>query len=650
MIKSTELSVRRGTQLLIDGADFVVHPGERAGLVGRNGSGKSTLFALMQGNIDADAGKLEMPSSWRMASVAQSILDPKRCARDYVIDGYEELRALEQRRQEVEHRDASGEMIAELEIALEQAGAWQAASRAESLLAGLGFLPEQWDMPVGEFSGGWQMRIALARALMAPSDLLLLDEPTNHLDLDAMIWLERWLASYDGTVLIISHDSEFLDAVCNTIIHIEHKKLHRYKGNYESFLSQRAERLRQTRVAWERQTQEAARLQGFIDRFKAKASKAKQAQSRVKALAKMQSLAPLQAQADINIRIPDPDDTPDVLLTLQDAAVGYTDQTGVTAPVLEQITTRIEAGDRIGVLGVNGAGKSTLIKLIAGELQCLAGERMPSKNLKVGYFAQHQMEMLDAQASALVHMSRLAPKANEQTLRNYLAQFGFVGERVSEVIAPFSGGEKARLALALIVWHKPNLLILDEPSNHLDVQTREALTTALAEYEGSLLLVSHDRHLLRTTVDRFWLVAHATARPFDGDLDDYRQQITSLRHDRANNKSHGTAAGPNGVDRRQQRREQARLRQEAAQAKKPLEKKLMALEAKLAAVSQRLAELAGQLADESFYQGTDSQARQTIMLEHGKLSQDKNNLELECLQAMEKIEAIQKSALEADNA
>lgn len=643
MIRSAGLSVRRGTQLLLEDAEFVVHPGERVGLVGRNGSGKSTLFALMRGELDADAGDIQIPVIWRIASVAQTMTELGRAAREYVIDGHSELRELQRQREAAQHGTASGETIANLELALDQAGAWQANSSAEALLAGLGFAPDEWDKPVGTFSGGWQMRIALARALMAPSELLLLDEPTNHLDLDAMIWLERWLASYDGTVIIISHDSEFLDAVCNTIIHIEQRKLTRYKGNYESFLSQRAERLRQTKIAWARQTQESARLQRFVDRFKAKASKAKQAQSRVKALARMQTMAPLHAEAAIDIRIPSPDDTPERLLTLKEAAVGYVDANGQATPVLTDITVRLEAGDRIGVLGVNGAGKSTLIKLIAGELPVLAGERLPSKSLKVGYFAQHQMEMLDRNASALVHMSRIAREANEQTLRNYLAQFGFTGERVSESIAPFSGGEKARLALALIVWHKPNLLILDEPSNHLDVETREALTTALAEYEGSLLLVSHDRHLLRTTVDAFWLVAHGGVQLFEGDLDDYRQRITSFKPNRAGPPKDGQADAASTVDRKQQRREQAQARQALAQARKPLEKQLTALESKIQVISHRIEELDAQLASESFYQDTDSDARQNVMQERGKLTSNKETLELECLDLMEQIEALERS-------
>ena len=644
MIRGSDLTVRRGTQLLLQDAEFVVHPGERVGLVGRNGSGKTTLFTLMRAESDLDAGAIDIPQSWRIASVAQSIVDLDRPAREYVIDGHTHLRELQHQRLDAQHGDASGETIANLEVALDQAGAWQANSRAESLLAGLGFTPEQWSLPVGTFSGGWQMRIALARALMAPSELLLLDEPTNHLDLDAMIWLERWLANYDGTVLLISHDSEFLDAVCTAIVHIEQRKLFRYKGNYQSFLSQRAERLRQTKIAWEKQTQESARLQQFIDRFKAKASKAKQAQSRVKALARMQTLTPLHADAAIDIRIPAPDDTPERLLTLKDAAVGYQDTHGAEQPVLSNISVRLEAGDRIGVLGVNGAGKSTLIKLIAGELSEMQGERLPSKYLKVGYFAQHQMEMLDATASPLQHLSRIAVNANEQSLRNYLAQFGFAGTRVSEVIEPFSGGEKARLALALIVWHKPNLLILDEPSNHLDVETRDALTTALAHYEGSLLLVSHDRHLLRTTVDQFWLVAHGSATIFEGDLEDYRQQITSLKPNRTvTNNSTSQASG--GVDRRQQRKDQAQARQQLSFAKKPLEKRLRSLESDLVSLNARLLTLDQKLASAEFYESNDSQKRQEVLQQHGKLKQDIEGIELQCLEVMEQMEALGKSPL-----
>jgi ATP-binding cassette, subfamily F, member 3 len=636
VIRASDLSIRRGPLVLFEAAEFVVHPGERVGLVGRNGSGKSTLFAVIKGQIDLDAGNITYPESWRLAWVEQSIEDLDRSAREHVIDGDRHLRALQAQRALAETSSVSGEVIAELEIALDQAGAWQANARAESLLAGLGFTAEQWRQPVGSFSGGWQMRISLAKALMAPSDLLLLDEPTNHLDLDAMLWLERWLASYPGSVIVIPHDTEFLDAVSQVILHVDHRKLVRYKGGYESFLNQRAERLRQTRLAWDKQTQETARLQSFIDRFKAKASKAKQAQSRVKALARMQAMAPLQAQANIDIRIPQPDNTPDTLVRLKELSVGY-DMNGELRTILSKVTQRVEAGDRIGVLGVNGAGKSTLIKLIAGELKPFEGERLAANTLKIGYFAQHQMDVLDATATPLLHLARIAPDVREQQHRNYLAQFGFTGDRVNEVIAPFSGGEKARLALALVVWHKPNLLVLDEPSNHLDVETREALTTALAEYEGSLLLVSHDRHLLRTTVDQFWLVANGEVKSFDGDLDDYRQMAS------AGGTPSSSAKSEQAADRKQQRREQAQARQQLANAKKPLDKKIAAIDTRLEAIRQRISALDLQLADEAFYAESNADARQKVLLEHGQLNQEKASLEEDWLWTMGEIEALQQT-------
>ena len=642
MIRATDITIRRGPLVLFEGAEFTVHPGERVGLVGRNGSGKSTLFSVIKGQIDLDAGNITYPDSWRLAWVEQSSEDLEQTAREHVIDGDRHLRALQVQRAVAETSTASGEVIAELELALDQAGAWQANARAESLLAGLGFTAEQWQQPVGSFSGGWQMRISLAKALMAPSDLLLLDEPTNHLDLDAMLWLERWLSSYPGSVIVISHDTEFLDAISQVILHVDHRKLVRYKGGYESFLNQRAERLRQTRMAWDKQTQETARMQSFIDRFKAKASKAKQAQSRVKALARMQAMAPLQAEANIDIRIPQPDNTPDTLVSLKELSVGYT-LNGQQRTILSKVTQRVEAGDRIGVLGVNGAGKSTLIKLIAGELEAFEGDRLAANTLKIGYFAQHQMDVLDAKATPLLHLARIAPGVREQQHRNYLAQFGFTGNRVNEVIAPFSGGEKARLALALVVWHKPNLLVLDEPSNHLDVETREALTTALAEYEGSLLLVSHDRHLLRTTVDQFWLVANGEVKSFDGDLDDYRQMASS-----GSGTLSPAARAEQAADRKQQRREQAQARQQIANAKKPLDKKIATIDARLETIRQRISVLELHLADEAFYSETQTEARQKVLLDLGQLNQEKASLEEDWLRTMGEIEALQQPLVTTD--
>jgi len=536
VIRGTHLTVRRGLKVLLDDTEFVIHPGERVGFVGKNGAGKTTLFGLLQGQLDAEAGSLDIPAGWRIASVAQELHADDRPAREFVIDGDVALRALQAERAALGD-EGDGTQIANLEIALGEAGAWDAHARAEQLLAGLGFRPDQWMNSVESFSGGWRMRLALARALMAPSELLLLDEPTNHLDLDAMLWLERWLAAYGGTVLLISHDTEFLNAVARVILHFDHGKLVRYKGGYDDFLIQRAERLRQTNIAIAKQTRETAHLQAFIDRFKAKASKAKQAQSRVKALARMQVLAPLKTEAGIHIAIPTPENMPDPLLTLEHARIGYGD-----TPILDKVRLMVRGGSRIGILGANGAGKSTLIKTLCGELPLQAGERLPARGLAIGYFAQHQLDMLDLNASPLLHLSRIAPTTREQILRNYLGGFGFTGNTVLDRVEPMSGGEKARLALALIVWQKPNLLLLDEPSNHLDVDTREALAEALAEFGGSMLMVSHDRHLLRTTVDSFWIVADGAVHEFDGDLEDYRDWLAARTSGKSSVSSGGTSS------------------------------------------------------------------------------------------------------------
>lgn len=643
MIRASGLTVRRGTKVLLEEAEFSINPGERVGVVGKNGAGKSTLFALLQGHLDMDAGTLDMPPGWRIASVKQEITEVDRPAREFVIDGDHHLRSLQTRR--LETPDADGQAIAELEAALVEADAWSAPSRAEQLLAGLGFTPDQWMHRVGSFSGGWQMRLALARALMAPSDLLLLDEPTNHLDLDAMIWLERWLATYPGTVLIISHDTEFLDSVARVILHFDHAKLVRYRGGYEDFLTQRAERLRQSSLAWERQTREAARLQGFIDRFKAKATKAKQAQSRVKALARMQVLAPLQAESGINIQLPEPVSMPDPLLVLEDVSTGYGQAQSSPKVVLQDVTLMVRAGSRIGVLGVNGAGKSTLIKTLAGLVAPLDGERRASKGLEIGYFAQHQLDMLDADGTPLQHLARLAPEAREQDLRNYLGRFGFSGDTVNSRIAPMSGGEKARLALSLIVWQKPNLLLLDEPSNHLDVDTREALATALAEFSGSVLLVSHDRHLLRTTVDSFWIVADGRVQEFDGDLDDYRDWLNE-RNANARATARQQSASQRSdepVDRKAQRRQEAEQRQRLSTLRKPLEQRLAKIESALQKAAQRLKDLDQLIADPDLYSDERRDERIRVLAEHGDLSKKSSELEEEWLLVQEELEEVQRT-------
>lgn len=639
MIRATDLGLRRGTKVLLSNTQFVINPKERVGVVGRNGAGKSTLFALLQHEIDADQGVLDLPSSWRIASVEQEIRDRDRPAREFVIDGDTHLRALQAQRAATADHD--GEEIARLENALIEADAWTAPSRAEQLLAGLGFKPDQWLLPVGQFSGGWQMRIALARALMAPSDLLLLDEPTNHLDLDAMLWLERWLQSYPGTVLTISHDTEFLDAVSTHILHFEQQQLIKYRGNYSSFLSQRAEHMRQDQLVWEKQQREVAHLQSFIDRFKAKASKAKQAQSRVKALAKMQELAPVRLDGSVQFSLPTPEHMPDPLLRLIETNLGYSVPEKKT--ILHQVNLDVRSGSRIGILGMNGAGKSTLIKTLAGEIPALSGELVTSARLEVGYFAQHQLDMIEADLSPIQHMQRIAPEIREQELRNYLGRFAFSGEMATDPTAGFSGGEKARLALALIVWHKPNLLLLDEPTNHLDVETREALAAALAEYEGSVLVVSHDRQLLRSTVDNFWIVADGRVAEFDGDLEDYRDWLLGRAAQLRSAKSSSAVTNENEstLDRRTQRRLEAEARQKMAQLRKPLEKKIQQLEKHLEQHKARLLELDELMSDPEFYGDQYKEQRPALLAEHGELSKKIDQHEEQWLDLLEQIEQIE---------
>ena len=644
MIKAQGLTLRRGTKVLLEEAEFVINPGERVGIVGRNGAGKSTLFALIQGQIDQDAGTLDIPNSWEIAAVSQDVYGQEKNAREFVIDGDIRLRALQQARAEVDESD--GIKLAELESALTDAGHWSAESRAEQLLAGLGFAPETWDKTVSEFSGGWQVRLSIARALMKPSDLLLLDEPTNHLDLDAMVWLERWLSAYQGTVLLISHDTEFLNNIARVILHFEQHKLQRYRGNYESFVEQQAEHLSQHEQAYAKQQKEIQHMQSFIDRFKAKATKAKQAQSRVKALNRMQKLAPLQLSSGISFSIPQPEQMPDPLIIIDKIDLGYEP----TQPILKNVSMMIRAGARIGMLGVNGAGKSTFIKSLVGELEPLSGSIKTAKGVNIAYFAQQQLDMLDPQATPLLHMIRIAPNEREQSLRDYLGGFGFIGEQALSKVEPFSGGEKARLALALLVWKKPNLLLLDEPSNHLDVDMREALARALTQFEGSILLVSHDRHLLRSTTDEFMIVADGSISEFDGDLDDYQQWLTDKK---ATERQESTLAKQQDrlattdesthIDRRARRRQEAEERQRLGILKKPLIKELKQIESKLEKASERLEELQKAMSDENFYSDENRDNRIAQLSEHGQLEAQKNQLEERWLELTEDIENIDKS-------
>ncbi|KGF31253.1 ABC-F family ATP-binding cassette domain-containing protein [Oligella urethralis] len=644
MIKAQGLILRRGTKLLLDEAEFTINPGERVGIVGKNGAGKSTLFALIQGHIEQDAGTLTIPQGWEIAAVSQDVYGQEKIARDFVIDGDSRLRALQKARAELSEDD--GMAIAELETALSDAGHWSAESRAEQLLAGLGFAPETWDKAVSEFSGGWQVRLSIARALMKPSDLLLLDEPTNHLDLDAMLWLEQWLAAYQGTVLLISHDTEFLNNVARVILHFEQHKLQRYRGNYESFIEQQAERMAQHEQAYEKQQKEIQHMQSFIDRFKAKATKAKQAQSRVKALNRMQKLAPLQLSSGISFSLPQPEQMPDPLIIIDKIDLGYEP----TQPILKNVSMMIRAGARIGMLGVNGAGKSTFIKSLVGELEPLSGTIKTAKGVNIAYFAQQQLDMLDPQATPLLHMIRIAPNEREQSLRDYLGGFGFIGEQALAKVEPFSGGEKARLALALLVWKKPNLLLLDEPSNHLDVDMREALARALTQFEGSILLVSHDRHLLRSTTDELMIVADGSISEFDGDLDDYQQWLTDKK---ATERQESTLAKQQDrlattdeitpLDRRARRRQEAEERQRLGILKKPLIQELKQIESKLEKALERLEELQKAMSDENFYSDENRDNRIAQLSEHGQLEAQKNQLEERWLELTEAIEQIDKS-------
>ncbi len=677
MIHLQNLTLRRGAKVLLDGASVAIQPGEKVGLVGRNGAGKSTLFALFNGTLHEDGGDFSMPQAWRIAQVAQHMPETSEPATDFVLSGDERLMDLRDQLSKTEHSGdgslddaARGMAIAHLHSDLADAGAHDARARAEALILGLGFQPEQLDQPVNSFSGGWRMRLQLARALMAPSDLLLLDEPTNHLDLDALVWLEGWLARYAGTLIVISHDRDFLDAVTRVTLHIDGGQLARYGGNYSAFEELRASQMALQQAAYARQQDKIAHLQKFIDRFKAKASKARQAQSRVKALERMEKIAPLLMDAEFQFEFKEPANLPNPMLAIRDGVFGYraaaaieliaadacltsahdqndskpelsdyatTDSLraqlaarGELPPepqpgdrvILQAVGRTVLAGQRIGILGANGQGKSTFVKTVARTLPLLGGQLTEGKGLVIGYFAQQELDVLHEASTPLEHMVRLArdtgqantEAAREQQLRNFLGTFNFPGEMVMQPVGQFSGGEKARLVLAMIVWQRPNLLLLDEPTNHLDLATREALAVALNEFEGTLMLVSHDRALLRSVCDEFWLVARGRVEPFDGDLQDYqRHLIDEARRVRAASNppiapiSIASGADPvsAGAEKdlesprkpAEQRRLDAQRRQQQAEKTRPLkralaqaETRMQSLGAERAALEQRLTE------------------------------------------------------------
>ena len=526
MITLRDLSLRRGTKVVLKGANLTLHAGEKVGLIGRNGAGKSSLFLLLTDRLHADTGDVEIPQRWVIGEVQQSMPETEDSATDFVLQGDLPLQAAQAALAEAE-ASGDGHAMADAHMALDEAGAFDANARAQALLLGLGFRTEQLDAPVNSFSGGWRMRLQLARALMCPADLLLLDEPTNHLDLDALVWLEAWLKRYEGTMIVISHDREFLDAITRVTVHLDETTLTRYTGNYSAFEEMRAERLSQAAAAFGKQQERIAHLQRFIDRFKAKASKAKQAQSRVKALARMEKLAPVLTSSDFEFEFREPQSLPNPMLAFDGLSCGY----GRVA-IVKDIDRSVLAGQRIGILGANGQGKSTLVKTIAHALAPLAGQIVEGKGLVIGYFAQQELDVLQLDDGPLMHMVRLArdagPPAREQELRDFLGRFRFTGEMAQQPVGSLSGGEKARLVLAMLVWQRPNLLLLDEPTNHLDLTTREALSIALNEFEGTVMLVSHDRALLREVCDEFWLVSGGEVQPFDGDLDDYQKWLLEV--------------------------------------------------------------------------------------------------------------------------
>ncbi|MBV0933946.1 ATP-binding cassette domain-containing protein [Marinobacterium weihaiense] len=642
MIQIQNLSLHRGPQQLLAEANLTLHGGWKVGIVGANGVGKSSLFKLLLGELHADAGELKLPGQLRIAHMAQEVGSTQRSALEYIIDGDHRLRQVqaELARAEAEHQAGR---IGELHAALDAMDGYRAESRAHLLLAGLGFAPGDAERPVSSFSGGWRIRLNLAQALMCPSDLLLLDEPTNHLDLDATIWLEQWLRQYPGTLLLISHDRDFLDNVVSHIVHQAHQCLTLYKGNYTAFERLRAEKLSHQQAAFEKQQARVEQIESFVRRFKAKASKAKQAQSRLKELERMEQIAPAHVDSPFTFRFDASDKLSTPLLSLNEADLGYPDRT-----ILRRQSLTLVPGARIGLLGANGAGKSTLIKTLVGDLALQAGERQEGEHLRIGYFAQHQLEALDMQASPLLHLQRISPDASDQELRNFLGSFGFIGDDALDPVGRFSGGEKARVALALIAWQQPNLLLLDEPTNHLDLEVRLALTLALQDFEGALILVSHDRHLLRNTVDQFLLVHDGEISEFNGDLDDYHQWLAQQRREDQKREAEATATeGPRSLS-AAERKEQKRLQAEQRARLRPLKQAIGKLEQQMETLSAALQAIEVTLADTDLYsEGRKDELRQLLQrqAEHKRQLDD---TEAEWLAQQEALEYLEAELAEAD--
>ncbi|MFZ1344431.1 ATP-binding cassette domain-containing protein [Thiothrix eikelboomii] len=625
MIVFSDLSLRRGPKALLESASFSIHPGQKLGLTGANGVGKSSLFALIRGELGQDSGSFSMPPAWVIAHVKQETPSSPQTALEYALQGDGEYVRLQ-----AQIAEAEGARLGELHARLDAIDGYTAESRAATLLHGLGFKPEEIQYPVTSFSGGWRMRLNLAQALMCRSDLLLLDEPTNHLDLDAVIWLQDWLKSYRGTLLLISHDREFLDAICTQIAHIEQARLTLYGGNYSTFEITRAEKLAQQQSAYEKQKREREHMQRYVDRFRAQATKARQAQSRLKALERMEVIAPAHVDSPFSFQFRDPEKMPDRLLNMVGVSVGYGQTT-----ILTQVRLQILPGERIGLIGPNGAGKSTLIKFLAGHLPAQVGECWQAQDLKIGYFAQHQLEQLKVDQSPLQHLRQLDKQAREQDLRNYLGGFAFHGERVDEAVAPFSGGEKARLALALLIYQRPNLLLLDEPTNHLDLDMRLALSMALQAFTGAMVIVSHDRHMLKTVTDQLILVDNGQATEFDGDLEDYAGWLQQrFRAEEMASKPTDTTTAHSAAGRKDQRRESAEKRKQL----QPLKRKLDQLEQEMTQLNQQKAKLDAVLADPDTYNEANKTQLKQWLLDKTAVEAKLATVELEWMTLSEEYE------------
>ncbi|MCW8825819.1 MAG: ATP-binding cassette domain-containing protein [Gammaproteobacteria bacterium] len=624
MIRMQQLSLYRGSKPLILESDLDLHSGWKVGITGANGCGKSSLLALVRGELTADHGSLSIAEGWQIAHVAQETPASEQSALDYVLDGDDEYRKLQ--RQIVQEEASGGHGLGELHAEFESIDGYNAPHRAGKLLSGLGFKQEQHSQPVRNFSGGWRMRLNLAQALLSRSDLLLLDEPTNHLDLDTTFWLQDWINAYKGTLLLISHDREFLDEIVDHTINISHQKALLYSGNYSQFEQQRAARLMQQQSAYEKQQRDREQMHRFIERFKAKASKAKQAQSRVKALERMEELLPAHVDSQFHFSFLEPHRLPAPLLDLEEGAIGY----GSTS-IASNISLRIHPGDRIALLGHNGAGKTTLIKTLCGEQELLAGQIKLSAETRIGYFAQHQLEQLDVHATPLLHLSRLKPDASEQELRNFLGGFGFAGDMALATVENFSGGEKTRLVLAMLVFQRPNLLLLDEPTNHLDLEMRHALTIALQTFSGAILMISHDPHLLRSVTDLFLLVDQGNVSPFDGDIEDYHKWLKS---------GDGCETEKEMVDSGPSKKEQRQLAAEMRKKSQPLTQKIKKLEKELEKLHSRESEITGQLAEPEIYEERNKEKLTGALKEKGTLEQQIEEIELNWFELNEELEAL----------